>query len=91
MVRWLGICLTMQGTYVQSLVRELRSHMPVLQLLSPRDPEPITVSLCAETKDPHGATKILRATAKNGSAKCKSSSKERKKEIPAHLPSCTHP
>ena len=27
-VQWLRICLPMQGTWVQSLVRELRSHMP---------------------------------------------------------------
>ena len=41
MVQWLRICLAMQRTWVQSLVGELRSHMPqsnsacVLQLLSP--------------------------------------------------------
>ena len=27
-VQWLRIYLVMQGTWVQSLVRELRSHMP---------------------------------------------------------------
>ena len=27
-VRWLGLSLTMQGVHVQSLVGELRSHMP---------------------------------------------------------------
>ena len=27
-VQWLRICLPKQGTQVQSLVRELRSHMP---------------------------------------------------------------
>ena len=27
-VQWLRICLPVQGTWVQSLVRELRSHMP---------------------------------------------------------------
>ena len=27
-VQWLRICLPKQGTWVQSLVRELRSHMP---------------------------------------------------------------
>ena len=27
MVQWLIMCLTMQGMQVQSLVRELRSHM----------------------------------------------------------------
>ena len=32
MVQWLRICLPMQGTQVRSLVRELRSHMPVEQL-----------------------------------------------------------
>ena len=26
-VQWLSICLPMQGTWVRSLVRELRSHM----------------------------------------------------------------
>ena len=26
-VQWLGICLPMQGTWVQFLVRKLRSHM----------------------------------------------------------------
>ena len=41
-VQWLRICLAMQRTWVQSFVRELRSHMPwnnqtyVLQLKSPR-------------------------------------------------------
>ena len=41
-VRWLRICPAMQGTWVQSFVRELRSHTPwnnqtcVLQLKSPR-------------------------------------------------------
>ena len=40
-VQWLRICLAMQGTRVQSLVGELRSHMlsnkeaPASQLLSP--------------------------------------------------------
>ena len=28
MVQWLRICLAIQGTWVRSLVRELRSHMP---------------------------------------------------------------
>ena len=28
MVQWLRICLPMEGTQVQSLVRELRSHKP---------------------------------------------------------------
>ena len=28
MVQWLRICLAMQGTWIQNLVRELRSHMP---------------------------------------------------------------
>ena len=27
-VQWLRVSLAMQGTWVQSLVRELRSHMP---------------------------------------------------------------
>ena len=27
-IQWLGICLPAQGTWVQSLVRKLRSHMP---------------------------------------------------------------
>ena len=27
-VQWLRICPAMQGTWVQSFVRELRSHMP---------------------------------------------------------------
>ena len=27
-VQWLGICLPMQGTWVRSLVKELRPHMP---------------------------------------------------------------
>ena len=27
-IRWLRICLPMQGTWVQSLVREVRSHIP---------------------------------------------------------------
>ena len=27
-IQWLRICLLMQGTQVQSLVQELRSHMP---------------------------------------------------------------
>ena len=41
-VQWLRICLAMQRTWVQSFVRELRSHMPwnnqtcVLQLKGPR-------------------------------------------------------
>ena len=36
MVQWLRICLAVQGTWVQSLVRELRSHM--LPQLSPCAP-----------------------------------------------------
>ena len=28
-VQWLEICLEMQRTWVQSLVRELRPHMPL--------------------------------------------------------------
>ena len=28
MIQWVRICLAMQGTCVQSLVGELRSHMP---------------------------------------------------------------
>ena len=27
-VRWLRLCLPMQGVWVRTLVRELRSHMP---------------------------------------------------------------
>ena len=39
-VQWLKIRLAMQGTLVWSLVGELRSHMPRVQLLSPRALEP---------------------------------------------------
>ena len=28
MVQWLRTCLAMQGRWVRSLVREIRSHMP---------------------------------------------------------------
>ena len=48
MVQWLRLCLPMQRTLIQFLVRELRSHMPVttreayaLQLLSLCAPEPM--------------------------------------------------
>ena len=43
-VQWLGICLPMQGTWVRSLVKELRPHMPqgiytrAQQLLKPGHP-----------------------------------------------------
>ena len=46
-VQWLRLCLPMQGTRVQSLIRELGSHMPMgqltcaLQLLSSRALEPM--------------------------------------------------
>ena len=47
-VQWLRICLAMQGTWVWSLVRELRSHMPRSNeaRLSPLE------SPCATTKKP---------------------------------------
>ena len=46
-VQWLRLCLPMQGTQFQSLVRELRTHLVwrnkahTLQLLSPHTIEPV--------------------------------------------------
>ena len=53
MVQWLRISLPMQGTWVRSLVRELRSHMP-------QDDEACE----AQEKILNDATKIPHATTK---------------------------
>ena len=45
MVQWLKVCLSMQGTWVQFLVWELRYHMPMGQL-----------SLCTVTTETHSPT-----------------------------------
>ena len=64
-VQWLRICLVMQGTQFQSLVQELRSHVPrsdyahERRLLSPR----------AAAKIPRAAAKIPRAAAKTDAPK----------------------
>ena len=46
-VQWLRICLTMQETWIQSLARELRSHMAAGRLAY----MPQIQSLCASTRE----------------------------------------
>ena len=46
-VQWLRICLTMQETWIQSLDRELRSHMAAGRLAY----MPQIQSLCASTRE----------------------------------------
>ena len=41
MVQWLTLCLPMEGVWVLSLVRELRSHMPRSQKQTNKQPTPI--------------------------------------------------
>ena len=48
MGQWLRICLAMQGTFVHSLVRGLRSHMPWSSWAC----MPQQGNLCATVKDP---------------------------------------
>ena len=66
MVQWLRTCLAMQGTRVQSLVRELKSHMSQSnyaleqELLSPGAQLEI---LCAASKAPPEAMKTPHAAA----------------------------
>ena len=55
MFQWLGICPSTQGTWIQSLTRELRSYM--LEQLGPGTTtteahEPQLESLCSTMKDP---------------------------------------
>ena len=46
-VQWLRICLAMQGTQVQSLVRELEFHMPMCHNYGASTP--LLESLCTKT------------------------------------------
>ena len=50
MVQYLRICLAMQGTWVQSLTGELRSHVPQSKQAS----SPQLESTYASKKDPEG-------------------------------------
>ena len=59
-VQWLGIHSAMQGTWVQSLVGDLRSYVP----WSNQDCEPQLESLRAEMKYLHDTMKISRAATK---------------------------
>ena len=47
-IEWLIICLPKQGTWIQSLVRELRSHTPKGQL-SPGATERVALGLQPKT------------------------------------------
>ena len=59
-VQWLSIHPATQGTWVQSLVGDLRFYVP----WSNQDCEPQLESLCAEMKYLHDTTKISRAATK---------------------------
>ena len=53
--QWLRICLAMQGTKVQSLVKELRFHMP----WNNKAHRPQLLSLCTTTRESAPQRKIL--------------------------------
>ena len=76
MIQWLRICLPMQGTWVWSLVRELRSHMPQGNKACVQQPR----SLQAATRDIHMLQMKTQLSQKERKGKKKKSTF--KKEIP---------
>ena len=50
MVQWLRICIAMQGTQVQSLVKEVRSHVTEQLSLSSVTTEPLSSGAQATTR-----------------------------------------
>ena len=69
MVQWLIMCLTMQGMQVQSLVRELRSHMQLSLWATSTEPACHSERVYVPQKILHDSGKIPGTTARPDTAK----------------------